>query len=84
MSNSREPTLLTIPWCHRNENLQYLVTSFLGGCLLMEMTKFKFHFCFLAHGLGVDFEVGAGVDHKVQGRALALPVPAVTESGEVM
>ena len=50
----------------------------------MEMTKFKFHFCFLAHGLGVDFEVGAGVDHKVQGRALALPVPAVTESGEVM
>ena len=33
--------------------------------------------CFLADGLGVDVEVGAGVHHQLQGHALALPVPAV-------
>ena len=38
----------------------------------------------LTHGLGVDGEKGAGVHHKLQGRALTLPVPAVTESGGFM
>ena len=41
-------------------------------------------FCFLAHGLGINVEEGAGVHHELQGGALTLPVSAVTEKSMFM